>query len=213
MILCWGWSAGKQLGRVRPVDPGRHQAEVGNAPWWHGAPTASWAALEALPAGKGRCSFSTQHWWDTSGVLGPVLGSPAQERYGSTQKSPVKGHKGDKGTGASLLRGKAERAGTVQPAARKPQRGSHRCIKPPEGREWRRRSQALFSGAHWREKKQWIQSKIQGIPFKQNRKTFHCESGQTLAQVAQRGCGVSILGVIQNPTGYSPGQRALHDPA
>ena len=42
---------------------------------------------------------------------------------------------------------------------------------------------------------------------------FHCEDGQTLAQVAWRGCGVSILGDIQNVAGRSPGKLALGVPA
>ncbi|KAK4828539.1 hypothetical protein QYF61_027215 [Mycteria americana] len=37
--------------------------------------------------------------------------------------------------------------------------------------------------------------------------------GETLEEVAQRVCGVSILGNIQQPTGHSPGQSALPDPA
>ena len=38
-------------------------------------------------------------------------------------------------------------------------------------------------------------------------------SGQTRAQVAQRGCGVSIIEGIQNTTGQGPKQSALFDPA
>lgn len=34
-----------------------------------------------------------------------------------------------------------------------------------------------------------------------------------LAQAALRGCGVAILGHIQKPTGHSPGQPVLGDPA
>jgi len=34
-------------------------------------------------------------------------------------------------------------------------------------------------------------------------------SSSTLSQVAQRGCGVSILGDIQNVTGHCSGQPAL----
>ena len=34
-----------------------------------------------------------------------------------------------------------------------------------------------------------------------------------MAQIAQRGCGVSILGGIQKSTGHRPGQPAVVDPA
>lgn len=43
---------------------------------------------------------------------------------------------------------------------------------------------------------------------------FHYEGDRALAQVAQRDCGVSIIGYIQKkPSGHSPGQAALGVPA
>lgn len=47
---------------------------------------------------------------------------------------------------------------------------------------------------------------IQEIQFKHKKKLFYHEGGQTLAQVAQRGCGITILGDIQNSTGQGPEQ-------
>lgn len=51
-------------------------------------PTVYWAARRRLlPAGQGRQSFpSAQHYWNTSGVLGPGMG---QERHGHTRASSV----------------------------------------------------------------------------------------------------------------------------
>jgi len=53
-----------------------------------------------------------------AGALCPVLGSPLPESHG---ERPVKGHQDDEGTGVSLLRGKAERAGLVQPGEERAQ--------------------------------------------------------------------------------------------
>jgi len=41
---------------------------------------------------------------------------------------------------------------------------------------------------------------------------FYCEGGQTLDQVAQRWCTISILGDIQNLAGHNPRQPAIVDP-
>lgn len=43
----------------------------------------------------------------------PVLGSPLQDRHQHTGASPAKSDKDDEGTGASVIRKDAERAGTV----------------------------------------------------------------------------------------------------
>jgi len=45
------------------------------------------------------------------------------------------------------------------------------------------------------------------------RKSFYCESDLTLAQIAQRNCGVFILGDIKNPNRSGSEQSVLADPA
>lgn len=91
-----------------------HQAEVNNAPLWHGAPTASWAISgEVLPAGRGRWSFSTHIWsgegsWSSSGLLDTR----------NTQTSWSKSSEGPQGrfTGwQHLTYRETERAVTAQP--------------------------------------------------------------------------------------------------
>lgn len=50
-----------------------------------------------------------------SGILCPILNSSVQERHGHNKEIPIKGHKGDEGTKASLPCQKTERAGTACP--------------------------------------------------------------------------------------------------
>lgn len=49
------------------------------------------------------------------------------------------------------------------------------------------------------------------IPFEQEETHFHCEGGRTLAQFAQKFCGICIHRDIQIPAGHSPGQPMLVD--
>jgi len=66
-----------------------------------------------------------------SGVLCPVLGFSVQERWRATGESPAEAYEDDEGTGASLLWGKAEGAGLVQPEKEKAARGPNKCLQIP----------------------------------------------------------------------------------
>lgn len=62
-------------------------------------------------------SSHLRHIW----VLGLDLASPAQDSCRHTRTSLAQGHKAHEGTGASLVRGEAERGRTVQPGGKKVQ--------------------------------------------------------------------------------------------
>jgi len=55
------------------------------------------------------------------------------------------------------------------------------------------------------------QIKTYEIPS-EHKKTFCCEGGETLEQVARRGFGASICGDAQKPAAHGLGQHALADP-
>jgi len=54
--------------------------------------------------------------------------------------------------------------------------------------------------------------KNQEIPFEHKKTCLYCEGGQTVEEVAQKGCGISVFGDTQHPAGHGPGQSALCDP-
>ncbi|GAB0181584.1 mitochondrial enolase superfamily member 1 [Grus japonensis] len=55
--------------------------------------------------------------------------------------------------------------------------------------------------------------KLEHRKFYLNMRKNFFESDQALEQAAQRGCGVSFSGDIQNPPGCNPVQHAVGDPA
>lgn len=93
MNTCWGWLVGKQVCRKGCRHPDGQTIA-------HKPAVKAITARGMLPAGGGSWPFS---WWDLSGVLGMVLAYPVQERHGHTGVSPVKGHRSDEGTGASVI--------------------------------------------------------------------------------------------------------------
>ena len=88
-------------------------------------------------------------------------------------------------------------------------RGSHQCVNT-----WRegatRREPASFWWCPVTDQRQWPQGETWELLY-EHQETLYCEGGWVLAQVAQRGGGVSILGDIQKSSGYGPGQLDLAD--
>lgn len=50
------------------------------------------------------------------------------------------------------------------------------------------------------------------IPSEQKEKPLYCEDDRAVAQVAQRGCGVSFSGNTQKLSRQNPGQCTLGNP-
>ena len=78
-------------------------------PSWQWRPTASWVVLgKALPAGRGRWSFSSTQVEATLACWVQFI-----RKYRLNEASSVKGHEYDEGTGASFIWGENRRPGTV----------------------------------------------------------------------------------------------------
>ena len=62
-------------------------------------------------------------------------------------------------------------------------------------------------------KRKWAQTEAQEVPSEHEEELLPSEGDGALEQAAQKGCGVSFSGDIQDPPGQSPLQTALGDPA
>ena len=84
----------------------------------------------------------------------------------------------------------------------------HQYVKRCERRVQRGWSQALFSGAQWQDQRKWAHTETQEAPSEHQGILSYCEGDRELAQAPQGGCGISILGDIQKPSGHDPVQAA-----
>jgi len=73
--------------------------------------------------------------------------------------------------------------------------------------------QTLFSGAQRQDKGQRAQTEAEEAPAEHEEELLHSEGDRAPEQVAQRCCGVSFSGDIQDPSRQGPVQPALGDPA
>ena len=72
--------------------------------------------------------------------------------------------------------------------------------------------QTLFSGAQREDKGQQAQTEAEEVLSEHEEELLHPEGDGALEQAAQRGCGVSFSGDIQDPPGQAPEQPAVGDP-
>ena len=77
----------------------------------------------------------------------------------------------------------------------------------------RRCGQTLFTGAQRQDKGQWAQTEAQEVPSEHEEELLPSEGDGAVEQAAQRDCGVSFSGDIQDLPGHSPVQPAVGDPA
>lgn len=108
--------------------------------------------------------------------------------------------------------GHTERIVTVQPG--EDSGGSHLCVL--KGRVQWGQSQALSSGVHWQDRRQWAQTETQ-VSSEHQGALFNCEGDCALAggglPMSQRGGGPTLLGDTKKPSGHGPGQLELRGPA
>jgi len=77
----------------------------------------------------------------------------------------------------------------------------------------RRMGSDSFQWCHRQDKGQWAQTEAEQVPPEHEEELLPFEGDRALEQVAQRDCGVSFSGDIQDPPGQGPVQPALGDPA
>jgi len=82
-----------------------------------------------------------------------------------------------------------------------------------EGWVSRGQGQTLFSGAQRQDKGQRAQTEAQEVPSEHEEELLHSEDDGALEQAAQRGCGFSFSGDIQDPPGQGPVHPSVGDPA
>lgn len=93
------------------------------------------------------------------------------------------------------------------------ERGSYQCVQIYQwwvSGEW---GQTLFIDVQQQGKGQWAQTEIQEVPSEYEGKLLYTAGGRALEQAAQRGCGASFSGEIQNLSEHNPVQPALGEPA
>lgn len=159
---------------------------------WKKRPTVSWAAWgKALPRDQGMWSFLyAQHWLMDMRMLDPSL-----RHHEHAEVSPTSGHKCDEGTGAPFT----ERLRKLEPFCLENALGGLTNVHKYPMQENKEDRFRLFSVTSSENRRDSV--------YKPKRKTFHLttrkrnnyEGDQTLEQVIQKWCVVSVLEDTKSP--------------
>lgn len=138
-------------------------------------------------------------------MLCPVLGFPVQERHGHTGASAVESNQDGQGLVHMTYMERLQELGVFSHTNRRFS-GDLSVVFGYLTEGYKEDRARLFSEACTKEQRTTVMSYSKG-------NLFHHEGGKALEQVAQRGCEILHLGIIQSLTGHGPEQPALADPA
>jgi len=143
------------------------------------------------------------------GVLHPALEPLAQEGRGPLGAGREEGDKNDQRDRTPLLRGKAERAGVVQPAEEKAPERPYSSLSVPEGGLQEGWGKSFSKACCDRTRCNGFKLREGRFQLDVKEEIFYNEGGETLEQISQRDSGGLIPGNIQGQVGWASEQPVL----
>ena len=135
------------------------------------------------------------------------LWSPQHRRAMDLLEGARGGHSNDPRAGTPLLWWKAERVGAVQPGQEKAPGRPYCGLSVPE-ETYKKAGKGLFTRT-WSDGTRSNGFKLKEGRFRLDIRNKFYEGGEALAQVAQRSCGCSLIGSVQDQVGWGFEQAGL----